>query len=87
MRESVLDIRESIEVVREATLRRLEDRDDPLLGRVRVYTIYGREPVYADENDVVVGDMMGLVRGDLVRGPVPVPRIGLPGAPDPIHTP
>lgn len=88
LREPVLDIRESIEVVREVMLRRLEDRDDPTIGRrVRVYTIYGREPVYADENDVVIGDMMGLVPADRVSTPPPQLGFELPGPPDPVHTP
>ena len=60
-RESVLDVRESMEVIRDVTLARLEDRDDPTLGHVRVYTIYGREPVFTNDEDVVVGDLMGLV--------------------------
>lgn len=88
VRETVLDIRESIEVVREVVLRRLEDRDDPTIGRrVRVYTVYGREPVYADENDVVVGDMMGLVPADRVSTPPPELGFRSPGPPDPVHTP
>lgn len=74
LRESVLDIRESVEVVRDVTLLRLEDRDDERLGRrVRVYTIYGREPIYADEDDFVIGDMMGLLPADMVQSPMPTP--------------
>ncbi len=73
LRESALDIRESFEVVRDVTLMRLGDDDHPLLGRVRVYTIYGREPIYANDDDVVVGDMMGLVRAELVSAPLPPP--------------
>lgn len=69
LREPVLDIRERVEVIRDVTLRREDDRDDALLGHVRVYTIYGREPVYADEHDVIVGDMMGLVDAALVDRP------------------
>ncbi|AKF06462.1 hypothetical protein DB32_003611 [Sandaracinus amylolyticus] len=88
LREHVLDIRESIEVIREVTLRRVEDRDDPAIGRrVRVYTIYGREPIYTDENDVVLGDMMGLVPAERVTEPLPPRLFEPPGAPDPVHTP
>jgi hypothetical protein len=85
VREPALDIRESVEVVRDVTLARLEDRDDARLGRVRVYTIYGREPVYADENDVVVGDMMGLVPAAMVSAPLapPTPTDGPPRPEDP----
>jgi hypothetical protein len=74
LREPVLDIRESVEIVRDVTLLRLEDRDDEHLGRrVRVYTIYGREPIYADDDDFVIGDMMGLLPAELVHTPPPVP--------------
>jgi hypothetical protein len=83
VREHVLDARESMEIIREVTLRRLENRDDPVIGRrVRVYTIYGREPVYADDDDVVIGDMMGLVPAEHVLEPLPAPAID-PGSADP----
>jgi hypothetical protein len=83
LRESVLDIRESVEVVRDVTLLRLEDRDDAQLGRrVRVYTIYGREPIYADEDDLVIGDMMGLLPAELVHTPMPTP-MATDGPPSP----
>jgi hypothetical protein len=85
-REVVLDLRESMEVIRDVTLSRLEDREDPVLGRVRVYTIYGREPIFANDDDVVVGDMMGLVPADRVRTPAP-PPVESAGPPDPVHTP
>lgn len=86
VREAAVDIRESSEVVRDVTLQRYEDRDEPGVGRVRVYTIYGREPIYADDHDVVVGDMMGMRPSATVSGPMPaaVPR---DGAPDPRGTP
>ncbi|MFO0680621.1 MAG: hypothetical protein U0234_01155 [Sandaracinus sp.] len=80
VREPVLDIRERVEIIRDVTLRREEDRDDSRIGHVRVYTIYGREPVYTDDADVVIGDMMGLVPAALVtreRDPV-VPTDGPP---------
>lgn len=69
LREAALDIRERIEIIRDVTLRREEDRDDERIGHVRVYTIYGREPIYTDEHDVVIGDMMGLVPAELVQRP------------------
>ncbi len=69
VRESALDIRESIEIIRDVTLHREDDRDDSRIGHVRVYTIYGREPVYTDDHDVVIGDMMGLVPSNLVDRP------------------
>lgn len=82
VREPVLDIRETPERVRDVTLMRLEDRDDAVLGRVRVYTIYGREPIFADENDTVIGDLMGLLPGDRVTTPRPAP-IESDGPPNP----
>lgn len=71
-----------MELVRDVTLLRLEDRDDPVLGHVRVYSIYGREAFYADEDDMVVGDLRGLVPAELVREPMPVPSVP-ESAPDP----
>ena len=86
-REAVLDIRESMEVVRDVSLLRLADRFVPALGRsVRVYTIYGREPFFADDDDVVVGDLMGLVPAARVDAPLPAPVIE-PSPADPVHTP
>jgi len=73
VREPVLDIRETPERVRDVTLMRLEDRDDAVLGRVRVYTIYGREPIFADDTDAVVGDLMGLWPAERVSTPRPTP--------------
>ena len=84
LRESALDIREDVEVIRDVTLRREDDRDDPLLGHVRVYTIYGREPIYTDDDDVVIGDMMGLVLGNLVERPRD-PAVLTDGPPSPQH--
>lgn len=72
-REHVLDVREPLALIREVTLQREEDREMDDLGRVRVYTIYGREPFFADEDDVVVGDMSGLRRAEVVDGEVPDP--------------
>jgi hypothetical protein len=78
VREVVLDVREPVAVLREVTLERRADQDVEGLGRVRVYTIYGREPIFADERDVVIGDMFGLRRADAVSAPLPDP---MPDAP------
>jgi hypothetical protein len=85
VREPVLDIRETPERVRDVTLMRLEDRDDPVLGLVRVYTIYGREPIFADDTDAVVGDLMGLLPAERVSTPRP-PPLTSDGPPNP-HVP
>ncbi len=84
LRERALDFRE-VEVLRDVTLMRHEDRDDRAFGRrVRVYTIYGREPFFADENDVVLGDLAGLLpAGDAP----PLPPLPALEAPDPASTP
>lgn len=86
VRELVLDMRELLERIRPVTLRREDDMNHPELGRVRVYTVYGRETVFTDENDVVVGDLGGMRNATRVPGPMPAP-LPTPGAPDPVNTP
>ncbi|HEU4407361.1 MAG TPA: hypothetical protein VFS43_18985 [Polyangiaceae bacterium] len=84
LRERVLDFR-GVEVLRDVTLMRHEDRDDAALGRrVRVYTIYGREPFFADENDVVLGDLAGLLPAGADAAAPPLDALD---APDPVGTP
>lgn len=86
-RELVLDFREMVETLSEVTLSREADRSEPTLGRtVRVYTIYGREPIFADEDDVVIGDLAGMRPSDTIGTPLP-PPMPMYGEPDPIHTP
>lgn len=86
LRELAVDLRDNIEVLREVTLLRLDDRDDPELGHVRVYTIYGREPIFANDEDVVVGDMMGMRPASRVHGSLP-PRLERDGPMDPRRVP
>ena len=87
VRESVLDFREMFEVIRDVTLKRESDRFDAGLGKtVRVYTIYGREAVFTDDTDAVVGDLAGLRPADTVHTPEPQ-RISSFGVADPVHTP
>lgn len=86
LREWVLDVREPLGVVREVTLQRHEPREVAGLGRVRVYTIYGREPVFTDEDDVVIGDLMGLREASAVSGAIPDPMPD-PGPFDPRRAP
>jgi len=87
VREYALDMREMVEVIRPVTLRREADQLVPALGRTaRVYTIYGRECVYADETDAVVADLAGMLPADRVRTPAPPPMPRY-GEPDPEHTP
>lgn len=59
-RGPVLDLREYVRI-REATLRRDPDRDEPTLGRrVQVHTVYGRDSVFTDAHGRVIGDLAGL---------------------------
>jgi hypothetical protein len=86
-RELVLDFREAVETLEMATLERNEDRFEPSLGTtVRVYTFYGRETVFADVHDVVVGDLSGMRPSDSITAqePAALPTYG--GA-DPRHSP
>jgi hypothetical protein len=83
----VLDFRSPVETLEIASLERNEDRFEPTMNRtVRVYTFYGKETVFADENDVVVGDLSGLRPSDSLTTPEP-PPLPLYGAPDPAHQP
>lgn len=87
VREVVLDVREPVEVIRLATLRREPDqRVEGFARPLRVYTFYGRESVFADESDAVVGDLAGLRSDSVLTSPAPPPQPTY-GAPDPVHTP
>jgi hypothetical protein len=87
VREYALDMREMVEVIRPVTLRREADQYVSALGRVvRVYTVYGRECIYADDTDAVVADLAGMLPATLVRTPPPAP-MPLYGLPDPVNTP
>jgi len=87
LRELVLDFREAVESLEEATLMREPDRFEPSLGKtLRVYTFYGRETVFADDHDVVIGDLAGMRPSDSLSTPEPPPLPSY-GAPDPEHTP
>jgi hypothetical protein len=83
----VLDFREMVETLEMAKLERQPDLFEPSLGRsVRVYTFFGRETVFTDENNVVIGDLAGMRPSDSLstREPEPLPMYG---GPDPVHTP
>jgi hypothetical protein len=85
VRELAIDVR-GLEKIEPVTLLREADMKHPELGPVHVYTFYGRETVFVDERDVVVGDLMGL-RADRVLRTPPPPALPRYGAPDPVHTP
>ncbi|MET0343853.1 MAG: hypothetical protein ABW252_22760 [Polyangiales bacterium] len=85
VRELVIDVR-ALEKIELVTLMREPDMQHPELGPVRVYTFFGRETVFADENDVVIGDLMGLRPDRVVKTPPP-PAIPTFGVVDPVGTP
>ncbi|HTB78710.1 MAG TPA: hypothetical protein VK762_35955 [Polyangiaceae bacterium] len=83
----VLDIRNPLESLEIGSLERDADRFEPSLARnVRVYTFFGQETVFADDDDVVLGDLSGMRPSESLSTPEPAP---LPtfGGPDPVHTP
>jgi hypothetical protein len=86
-RELVLDFREMVETLEMATLERDADYFEPSLGKtLRVYRYYGRDTVFADDDDVVVGDLAGMRPSDSLSTPEPEPLPTYGGA-DPVGTP
>ncbi len=87
LREWVFDMRQPLEELREVTLRRERDLYVPDYRRaVRVYTIYGRDSLFADETDSVIGDLGGSRPHELLGTPAP-PPMPMYGTPDPLRTP
>lgn len=85
--ETALDFRSlGVEKLDSIALRREPDRQDPILGKVRVYTVYGREAVFTDDQGMVIGDLAGLRPVELVDLPMPA-AIPVAGTPDPRATP
>lgn len=84
-RHPVIDVR-ALEKIEDVTLLREPDMVHPDLGKVRVYTFYGRETVFANDQDVVIGDLAGMRPAATVRLPEP-PAIPQFGVVDPVHTP
>jgi hypothetical protein len=85
--ELVLDFRDMFESLEQGTLERFPDLYEPSLNRsVRVYTFFGQETVFADENDVVIGDLAGMRPDESLTTPEPSPLPTYGGA-DPVHTP
>jgi hypothetical protein len=83
----VLDFRSMLESLEIASLERNDDRFETSLGkRVRVYTFYGQETVFADDDDVVIGDLAGMRPSESLETPEPEPLDTYGGA-DPAHTP
>ncbi|MDB4985349.1 MAG: hypothetical protein JWN04_527 [Myxococcaceae bacterium] len=85
IREPIIDVR-ALEKIELVTLMREPDMVHPELGKVRVYTYYGRETVFADQNDMVIGDLAGMRPDSLLTTPRP-PAIPTFGLIDPVHTP
>jgi hypothetical protein len=86
-KDLVLDFRAMVESLELAVLERRPDQFEPTFGRtVRVYTFFGRDTVFADENDVVIGDLAGMRPSDSLTTPEPPPLPTFGGA-DPANTP
>jgi hypothetical protein len=81
-----LDVRAMVEKVEPVAIRRDADRDEPGLGRVRVYSFFGRESVFTDADGWVVGDLAGLRLAETVDAPEPPPLPEVP-PPDPTGLP
>jgi hypothetical protein len=87
VKDLVLDFRSMVESLEMATLERMPDLYDASYGKaVRVYTFFGRETVFADDDDVVIGDLAGMRPSDLLDTPEPPPLPTFGGA-DPVGTP
>lgn len=81
VREVGLDTRR-VEKISDTVLRRDPDRFLAALGRtVRSYTFAGRETIFADDTDTVIGDLSGLLPSSAVKLPMP-PAIPLYGTGD-----
>jgi hypothetical protein len=83
----VLDMRPMVEKLELGALERNPDQVEPSLGgKVRVYTFFGQETVFANDDDVVIGDLAGMRPSASL--PTPEPE-SLPtfGGLDPAHTP
>jgi hypothetical protein len=85
VRELAIDVR-ALEKIEPVTLLREADMQHPDLGAVRAFTFYGRETVFVDQRDMVVGDLMGL-RTDRALKTQPPPALPQYGTPDPVNTP
>lgn len=85
VRELAIDIR-ALEKIEPVTLQREVDMQHPELGPVRVYTFFGRETIFVDQNDMVVGDLAGL-RSDASLKTEPPVALPLYGPLDPVNTP
>jgi hypothetical protein len=85
-RDLVLDFRDMFESLEEGTLERNPDLYEPSLGTVRAYTFFGKETVFADDHDVVIGDLSGMRPAASLITPEPPPLPTYGGA-DPVHTP
>lgn len=74
-------------VMRNAALRRSEDMNMPEHGgRVRVYRVYGRDVVFANDQNIVVGSLSGFVSID-PNGPAMPPQASEDERVDPTRTP
>jgi len=86
-RGPVLDFRELYENIDEVALRRDPARDEASLGgSVEVYTVFGRESVFTDEDSWIRGDLAGLRESESLDTPEPEP-VPMHAPLDPVGTP
>jgi hypothetical protein len=85
-RGAVLDFRRAAERIETVALRRESDMINPEVagpgGRVRVYTVFGRESVFTDDEGNILGDLAGLRPDALLETPRP-PELSSPEPADP----
>ncbi|MCA9535393.1 MAG: hypothetical protein KC593_16985 [Myxococcales bacterium] len=90
VRGPVLDFRRPAERVETVALRREADALMPDVaggdGHVRVYTVFGRESVFTDDEGNVLGDLAGLRPHARLTTPEP-PALPSDEPPDPVGTP
>jgi len=83
----VLDFRELYENIDDVALRRDPDREEESLGRrVRVYTVFGRESIFTDDEGRVLGDLAGLRPSESLDTPEPE-TVPMHAPMDPVNTP
>jgi hypothetical protein len=90
VRGPVLDFRRPVERIETISLRREADAVMPDVagpsGHVRVYTVFGRESVFTDDEGNVLGDLAGLRPHALLTTPEPA-ELPSDEPPDPLGTP
>jgi hypothetical protein len=85
VRRPAIDVR-GLEKLEPVALKREADMNHPELGPVQVYSFYGSETVFTNDEGVVVGDLAGMRAHSALQTPEPK-AIPLYGPLDPVGTP